>query len=626
MPSPAPTTCPRAAIRGGLVAAALALAACTAPPPGHPYVPLAPGNEWAYEGHQRAPDRQPTYRADRHTVKSIAFVDGAVHAAIDAWRLGEAGAQGTNEETWTVTPAGLLPSGAIGEASGVALPQALERAAPWTLRERVGDGIWAGRSRVAGRRRLTVAAGAFDTLVVETIYERDAEGRTYVELADYACGLGLVRRVMQDGDGHGFVIELSASHVIAPERGCDREGFAALPLHGADEIAAAAERRCDVARLETIGRELGDDPPADRRRAALSGLVDACAGAVPPSIAAYLETGVERLPYEREPEVEHMLDETCPLRHVLKTWGQTSLTPEHFDACDLARVGVIDRAELDGADHPLLALALHRWFVAGGVSPSAARALARALLARERAASFITPGLTLPAADVPVHHPRMSPLEVTASGLRFAGVREPALDRPRRRADDDPLLLALATEVDRTLALAEAREEPQDVALLIAVDVAASFDDLLDGLYLARDAGVTQLHLAAERPDGRTGALLLAPSSSAHIWDSAADPAPALTVELAGPSITVRPIDLHGPEVDPRPIALAALRPYAEALKARDPSAHRLVISPAEHGATTTAAELFAVLLALRDALPDVVLTGAPAHHYVWLRPAAGPR
>jgi hypothetical protein len=508
---------PRAS-RSLQLGAALVLAGCTAPPPGHPYWPLAEGNVWAYAGHQNSPTTGPSPRSERFTVKTLTTEARSARAVVEAWALGWAGAQGGDDEVWIMTSAGLLPLDGPpdSERVGLELPLDLAAAAPWehTVRWSVRGGHHreVARSEVVGRRRLEVLAGTFDTVVVRTELRiedtREASTvETYVLLRDFACGVGMVKRVVQDGQGHGHALRLSEFHVDSSgRRGCDTGTIDRLPLYGEAAIAAAATRRCDVAALERLGAALGEFPRDPTRKSLPATLLAACADAMPPSIASYLRTGRDPLPYAKEPELEAWIDRACPgidaSLYTESGWGQTTDPAAVFELCGLGRLGV-RRDELDGTSEPLTTLpwALRQRFVEQGTSPASALAIARALLARERRAhSWVPMDIALNSADDADDDDGV-PIEVSETEIRFKDLRVPLSKGSSEWTT--PYVLDSAALYDALWNVGY----PPNTTLLIAADAAARNESIIGLAAMAERAGFTRRMLMVERDDGRVGAI-----------------------------------------------------------------------------------------------------------------------
>ncbi len=638
----------RGSLQWQIVGAALLLAGCTAPPPGHPYWPLAKGNTWSYEGHQTSPTNGPSSRSERFTVKALTTEAQRTRADVEAWSLGWMGAQGADDEQWILSAAGLLPMGpADGERVGVELPIDLATAAPWehAIHRKVGGTRHSeiARSEVVGRRRIKVLADTFDhSVVVRTEHRFETQDgdnaptvESFVTLRDFVCGVGMVRRVMQDGLGHGHELRLHELQVDPDgRRGCDIERAAQLPVYGEAALAAAATRRCDVAMLEVIGAELEETQRGALRATVPARLLAACADAMPPSVLSYLETGRDPLPYTKEPEVEAWIDRACPgidtQRFTDSGWGQ-ALEPEGiFASCGLARLGM-RRDELEGTlannqTFTLLPWGLHQWFIEQGVSPSSASSIAKALLARERRThSWVPTEIQLPWADGDDAF-RGVPLEISRSQIRFqnndvivtlsAGLR---VSTTPYEMVDDPLFAALL-DAAVLAPYGWADGEPEANPLLIAADAATPMATIVDLLALAKHTGFTRQKLVVERDDGRVRAIEVACEAVTDRPGVEPDLSPVMTVELTAaqaslgaghPGVTLINGNDH-----------AALRAYAVAFKQQHADAHRIVISAA---GDVTLGAFVAVIATIRGpgcdiahdcVLPDVLVSKTPAHRF----------
>lgn len=604
---------PRACIRLVAFAGAL-LPGCTAPPPGHPYWPLAADNQWEYQGWQGHSTDGASTRADAYSVKALELQPGRTVAAVDEWGLGRFGAQGGELVEFVVTPQGLRIGPKDAEHTGFELPTGLATAAPWVheIREKGGDTPMIRRSEVVGRRRITVPAGTFDAVVVRTQSDGDGDG-AFVLLRDFACGIGMVRRAAQSSDGTGHEIVLADYSVVAEgARGCAVEPIDALPEYGAAEVAAAATRRCDVAALERLGAELGEHASAKSRRTLPQRLLAACAGALPPSVATLLTTGNDVGRFVREPEVEAWIAQACPnfaaIRHADARSTQNS--GERFDACTLGRLAVIERDEFADTSTALVPWGLHAWFIEQGVTTSAARSITRALLAGERRkASVLAAPSTLPAGDGDTVSAGLL-VEVSANELRFATARLPLGDAGQTMAALAGLKDVLDVELDRDHAVAERSGREWQPSLLLAVDGTLPARLLVTLLRELRHLEFSRHLLLVERADGRVRGLEVAFAADSI------DPSPVLTVALAPDRTTIGRGPARWRSETFAPGDADALRAGATALRRDEADAHRAVISESEG---VTVDEVVAAIMAVRGEdcpdeciLPDVVLSSAP--------------
>lgn len=598
-----------------LVSACL-LVGCTAPPPGHPYWPIAADNAWQYRGREESEGSRSSNRDEGVAISTVEVAPGRTRAAVresssvEGWHSGW-------EVTLEVTAQGLsprLPPG--GRASGVELPADLVGAAPWehavhwddrgTRRGEVG------RSAVVGRRRVTVAAGTFDTVVVRTElrFERSwadgsVEADAYVMLRDFACGVGMVQRVLQDSAGHGHALALQAFRVEGEHHGCTAESLAALPVYGAEAVAAAASRGCSVAAVEALGAALIERPSAALRAATPTRLQTACAAALPPSIAVWLATGRDPSPLAREPEVEAWLDRLCPGVASLQMQPRAHDVVAIHEACGLDRLGVLARDEIDGTARELLPWALYSWFVEQGVSRAAAGAIARALLAREwRARSRFAPEIRLPEADgraIAADEPLLS---ATPDELRFLDAREPLVGGVLPAEDPRPLPLQDVRLAIQWSTLQDERPA-QDHSLLIAAD--ASMQAATPVVVLGRlRLGPRRVRWVVERAEGRLRSIELASFAADRPWLGDADSSPMLLATLTSGRAWLR-TGLHaGLAPADRPALadavveladVAALARHAAAFREVHPDAHRVVVK-VPLGVTVD--EFIAAVVALR--------------------------
>lgn len=607
------------------LAAAALLAACTAPPLGHPYQPIAVDNAWEYTGHLISP----TSSGGRRSAVAITEVTreaGHVRALVErSIATGPLNHISGGSEAWILDPAGLQPAGPPGTvSSGLALPLNLATAAPWS-----GEATWPTgevltvHAEVVGRRTLTVPAGTFTTIVVRsdmTMTHPNAPTEHYIFTRDLACGVGEVRTVAVNVDASdGFEAQLEHTN-LDPDagRGCAAENLGHLPLYGAAEVSAFAARRCDLAALELLARDLDESPSVALRDAVPSRLAAACVDALPPSIAAYVTTGDSGLAFAVDPATDAWIDRACPSQDTAaraRLLGRdTVLQPEVQDACRLDDLGLAARDELTDVGATLIPWALDRLLRAQDLAPASARSIVRALLARDRrllgpvpkdirlptgGGHDVADALLLTLSPTAVNH-RNATIPLTGE-RRFAAA---SLDLLRIELDRSKLIASIIGSDEDT-------PRTRDFAIAADLDVAPA--TLIETLLEVAAADLHATSLLLEGVDGRLHGLRLAAFTWQTIDPAGDDDAPEMTLRLRGPWIEAgehrRDTIRDRRSADPRFFAatdLAGLRAHAEAFKLTHPRAHRLVVTIDDDAALS---DLIALLTAIRGRDCDATAT-----------------
>lgn len=328
--------------------------------------------------------------------------------------------------------------------------------------------------------------------------------------------------------------------------------------------SAALSDKCDAAKLAdltgalaTTGAEAGPELVAKQ-------LGKACE--LPPVFASFFANSPAQAggpSFKRASaggtQAHEALTEICPTATAVKKQLLASPGAARdgvlYDLCDFQRFGLMDKESwLSGRPSSTTPFFAYHWFTEQGIADADAKALATAMLLRDRAA-WALDGQTLPTTTqalravpdgVTVHVTQTS---ITVGGQQLVSMLDGSIDPSALQGHlIGPLFDVLAEEADKRKQMAEKTggEAWLGTAVVVA-DADVPQRTLIDILYTAGRAEFRRYALVAESAPFESGAVLVAPPKFRAKPQPAAEKAREVVVHIVEDGFSVGPATSEGP-------------------------------------------------------------------------------
>lgn len=265
-----------------------------------------------------------------------------------------------------------------------------------------------------------------------------------------------------------------------------------------------------------------------------------------------------RTPASGTAQAHEALTEICPTATAVKK--QLVASPGSarvgilYDLCDFQRFGLMDRESwISGRPSSITPFFAYHWFTEQGIADVDAKALATAMLLRDRAAWAIE-GQTLPTTTqalravpdgITVHVTQTS---ITVGGQQLVSILDGSIDPSALQGHlIGPLFDVLAEEADtRKQMLAKTGGEAWQGTAVVVADADVQQSTLIDILYTAGRAEFRRYAFVAQSAPFESGAVLVAPPKYRTTPTPTAEKPRAVVVHIVEDGFNVGPATPEG--------------------------------------------------------------------------------